>query len=55
MDSLRNPYGNRSRVNEEELGACAGRGIVMLDLIFIALVVIFFAVSFWYVRFCERV
>jgi hypothetical protein len=27
----------------------------MLDVIFIALVIIFFAVSFWYVRFCERV
>jgi hypothetical protein len=30
-------------------------GAKMLDLIFIALVVVFFAVSFWYVRFCERV
>jgi hypothetical protein len=27
----------------------------MLDLIFIALVLIFFALSLWYVRFCERV
>jgi len=27
----------------------------MLDLIFIALVLAFFAVSFWYVRFCDRV
>jgi hypothetical protein len=27
----------------------------MLDLIFIALVIFFFALSFWYVRFCERV
>lgn len=27
----------------------------MLDLVFIALVVVFFAVAFWYARFCERV
>jgi hypothetical protein len=27
----------------------------MLDLIYIALVIAFFALSFWYVRFCERV
>jgi len=27
----------------------------MLDLIFIALVIVFFGFSFWYVRFCERV
>jgi hypothetical protein len=27
----------------------------MLDLIFIVVVVLFFAVAFWYVRFCERV
>ena len=27
----------------------------MLDLIFIALVIVFFGLSFWYVRFCERV
>jgi len=29
--------------------------IKMLDLIFILLALIFFAVAFWYVRFCERV
>jgi len=28
---------------------------LMKDLIFIALVIGFFAVAFWYVRFCERV
>jgi len=27
----------------------------MLDIIFIALVLIFFALAFWYVTFCERV
>jgi hypothetical protein len=27
----------------------------MLDGIFITLVVVFFALAFWYVRFCERV
>ena len=27
----------------------------MLDLIFIAVVIIFFGLSFWYVRFCDRV
>jgi len=27
----------------------------MLDIIFIALSLIFFAVAFWYVTFCERV
>ena len=27
----------------------------MLDVIFIVLVVVFFAVAFWYIRFCERV
>jgi hypothetical protein len=27
----------------------------MLDLIFIGLVLIFFIIAFWYVRFCERV
>jgi hypothetical protein len=27
----------------------------MLDLIFIALVLAFFGVAFWYVHFCERV
>jgi len=27
----------------------------MSDLIFIALVLVFFAAAFWYVRFCERV
>jgi len=27
----------------------------MLDLVFIALVIVFFAVAFWYVRFCDRV
>jgi hypothetical protein len=30
-------------------------GMVMLDLIFIALVFGFFVIAFWYVRFCERV
>lgn len=30
-------------------------GMEMLDLIFIALVIVFFGLSFWYVRFCERV
>jgi hypothetical protein len=30
-------------------------GMGMLDLIFIALVIVFFGLSFWYVRFCERV
>lgn len=25
------------------------------DLIFIALVLLFFAIAFWYVRFCQRV
>jgi hypothetical protein len=29
--------------------------IKMLDLIFILLALTFFAVAFWYVRFCERV
>ena len=27
----------------------------MLDLIFIALVLVFFGIALWYVRFCERV
>jgi len=27
----------------------------MLDLIYIAVILIFFAVAFWYIRFCERV
>ena len=27
----------------------------MLDLIFVALVLVFFGIAFWYVRFCERV
>jgi hypothetical protein len=27
----------------------------MLDFIFIALVLVFFGIAFWYVRFCERV
>lgn len=31
------------------------RASEMLDLIFIALVLVFFGVAFWYVRFCERV
>ena len=31
------------------------RRMNMLDLIYIALVIVFFAVGFWYVRFCERV
>jgi len=26
----------------------------MHDLIFIALVIVFFGVAFWYLRFCER-
>ena len=30
-------------------------GRQMLDLVFIALVLFFFEVCFWYVRFCERV
>jgi hypothetical protein len=30
-------------------------GMGMLDIIFIAIVILFFAISFWYVRFCERV
>jgi len=30
-------------------------GIEMLDLIFIVVVLVFFGISFWYVRFCERV
>ena len=55
MVSLRNPYANRSRVKEEGKAAQAAGETVMLDLIFIALVIIFFVVSFWYVRFCERV
>jgi hypothetical protein len=25
------------------------------DLIYIALILVFFAVAFWYVRFCEKV
>ena len=31
------------------------RASKMLDVIFIALVLIFFGIAFWYVRFCERV
>jgi hypothetical protein len=27
----------------------------MLDIMFIVIVILFFAISFWYVRFCERV
>ena len=30
-------------------------GMGMLDIIFIAIVILFFAISLWYVRFCERV
>jgi len=30
-------------------------GIGMLDIIFIVVVILFFTISFWYVRFCERV
>jgi hypothetical protein len=31
-------------------------GVNMLDdMIYIALVLVFFAVAFWYVRFCEKV
>jgi hypothetical protein len=30
-------------------------GMEVLDLIFIALVIVFFGLSLWYVRFCERV
>ena len=30
-------------------------GVEMLDVIFITLVVVFFTLAFWYVRFCERV
>ena len=30
-------------------------GMGMLDIIYIAIVILFFAISFWYVRFCERV
>jgi hypothetical protein len=30
-------------------------GIEMLDAIFVGLVVAFFALALWYVRFCERV
>jgi hypothetical protein len=30
-------------------------GTKVLDLIFVALVVVFFGFAFWYVRFCERV
>ena len=34
----------------------SGGGLTqMLDIIFIALVLIFFALAFWYVTFCERV
>jgi hypothetical protein len=34
-----------------------GMGLLtpMLDIIFIALVLIFFVLAFWYVTFCERV
>jgi hypothetical protein len=52
--SLHLPYATRARVligkrsrKQEELE--------MLDLIFIALVLVFFVFSFWYVRFCDRV
>lgn len=31
------------------------RASEMLDLIFLALVLVFFGIAFWYVRFCERV
>jgi len=27
----------------------------MLDVIFIAVILLFFAAAFWYVRFCEKV
>jgi hypothetical protein len=38
------------------MGRPRGRGgKSMLDVIFITLAVLFFAVAFWYVRFCERV
>jgi hypothetical protein len=44
-----------------DLGGSAGKkargkgGIGMLDLLFIALVIVFFGLAFWYVRFCDRV
>lgn len=40
-----------SRAGDRE---CKG-ATVMLDIIFIALVIVFFGIAFWYVRFCERV
>ncbi|MCI0627938.1 MAG: hypothetical protein L0387_40855 [Acidobacteria bacterium] len=48
--------GSRSR----KKSAATGRWLSswrkrMLDLVFIVLVLIFFALSFWYVLFCERV
>jgi len=53
ISSLSRPYAGGARVNEEDkLNPEASE---MLDLVFIALVLVFFGVALWYVRFCERV
>ena len=47
--------GARLVVGETGSKADNKRSDEMLDLIFIALVLVFFGSAFWYVRFCERV
>jgi hypothetical protein len=36
-------------------GNCNQEGEFMLDLIAIAVTILFFALAVWYVRFCERI
>lgn len=51
--SLSRSYAGGGRVNKED--KLNRRANEMLDLIFLALVLVFFGIAFWYVRFCERV
>ena len=48
-------YGERLADGERQIEGQVQRSDEMLDLIFVALVLVFFVVAFWYVRFCERV
>jgi hypothetical protein len=45
----------RAAPQEEKREARRDEGVDMLDIIFIALTLIFFAAALWYVRFCERI
>ena len=52
------PFGSRCSAGARRiagLNVACDRGVAMMDLLFVGLTILFFLLSWWYVRACERV